>query len=346
MTSNLASIVALAVMALAPVVASKSVQADTYVIGPGAVVFNPLVATRVGTTEGPIAANGIAGRVPFTGGATTISSGSFGAPTGAFSSSFSGGGTTFSTSSGGPFGFFGTAQAISDSYSFSPQVRSGDQPGGVLTATATISGASSNILNPFTLVGASVGPAFAASGTGVTSNDLAAGNNSHMVSVVNGATGTINLGAVDFVVGPLSTSTNLQIANNSNDSSFGNVPALVGNQADLNILGVTITGANASLFSLDAGQLATLIGTSLSPGQLANLLNITFTSDGILGVKTAILNILTDQFGTRGIGNDVFSFQLTGVVNPEPASLAIWGMILAGGAFGYGSRRRQKAVSA
>jgi hypothetical protein len=334
-------------LGLLPIV---SADAATYIIGPSGVVFSPGVATRVGTTANGVS-TGLAGRTPFSGplfGLQTVS-GSFQGPVDNIN--FSGGGQVFSNTDN----FLGLSPSIiNGNYSFSPTVRSDGQPGGVLSTTASVStvGSSPTPSNPnpsFTLSGASVGPVFQASGAAVTSNDTAVGNNTNAnpAQTFVTSTGTVNLGAIDFVVGPGSQSTNMTLANGSNDASFVNVPALVGNQADLNILGISITGPDSAYFSLDPAQVAAIVGNTLSPGEVASLLTVTFSllDPDALGVKTAYLTILTDQFGALGGNNQYFVFQLTGVVNPEPASMLAWSLNVGAGAVGYRLRKRKTAVA-
>jgi hypothetical protein len=344
MKMNLSVLSIALLLGLLPVV---SADAATYIFGPSDVVFSPGVATRVGTTANGTSV-GVAGRVPLTGPffQNQTVNGSFSGP--ADTTNFGGGGQVFSNTDN----FFGLSPSIiAGNYSFSPTVRSDGQPGGVLSTTASISSNATNNPNPsFTLSGASVGPVFQASGAGITSNNTAVGNNTNNNSAQTFATstGTVNLGAIDFVVGPASQSTNMTIANGSNDASFVNVPALVGNQADLTILDIYLDGGNEAYFSLDQAQVDAIIGNVLSPTEVASLLTITFSlldSGNTLGLKTTNLYILTDQFGELGGDNQYFVFQVTGVVNPEPASLLAWGLIAGAGAVGYRLRKRKVAIA-
>jgi hypothetical protein len=344
MKMNLSVLSIALLLGLLPIV---SADAATYILGPSGVVFSPGVATRVGTTANGTSVGG-AGRIPFTGPPNTIV-GTFGSPVD---------GLNFD----GTNGFGPTAGIIPTpilgNYTFTPTVRSEGQPGGVLSTTASISSNASINPNPsFTLSGASVGPVFQASGAGISSNNTAVGNNNAGVmanqNFVDGqtfvsSTGTVNLGAIDFVIGPASQSTNMTISNGSNDASFVNVPALVGNQADLTILDIYLDGGNEAYFSLDQAQVDAIIGNVLSPTEVASLLTITFSlldSGNTLGIKTTNLYILTDQFGELGDDNQYFVFQVTGVVNPEPASLLAWGLIAGAGAVGYRLRKRKVAIA-
>lgn len=305
-------------------VVATPVSAATYVLPPAGSPISPFfgLATRVGTTATADAV-GVAGRVIFTGSPTTVT-GTFGAPVD--NVNFGGGGQMFSASGG----IFGSAVPIVGTYTFTPQSR-----GLFVTSAQITSNASVGNANPsFTLAGLGVGPEFNASGAGVTSTNTAADTGNSVAPGNLGASGSVDFGTIDAIVGPFSSTVTMDIANLSTDILTG----LLSDLADLNILDIEIVGPDADAFSLDPSDVADLLSGPLKPGDSLSL-EILFSSN-ILGDKLAYLNIYTDQFGDVGEFNQVFSFQLNGVVTPEPASLALWGIGAA--VAGISARRRRK----
>jgi len=118
----------------------------------------------------------------------------------------------------------------------------------------------------------------------------------------------------------------------TNITTDGNLGALTG----LTLLSYTITGPDAVEFSLDG----------FTPGQVlqaGDLLNLLVNFDPLFppGVKNATLTFLTDQDAVFGQAGLSFSFNLTGLAAPEPASVLGFALCTIGGVVAYRIRRRR-----
>jgi hypothetical protein len=105
---------------------------------------------------------------------------------------------------------------------------------------------------------------------------------------------------------------------------------------DLTIFDVIFSGPDNWLFLLSSP----IVGTVLAADD-ALVFNVLFQTTDPFGPRNATLTIVTDQNAPFGSAGDAFSFQLQGLVVPEPSSLALLALGAAG-AVGYGWRRKRK----
>ncbi|MDQ1300491.1 MAG: hypothetical protein QG637_409, partial [Chloroflexota bacterium] len=164
-----------------------------------------------------------------------------------------------------------------------------------------------------------------ATGVGPTYASSFAGSN--VTPVANNPTGSnLSFGTVD--VGYWQ-SFYLTLANITTDSNGGN-DALT----DLTIESFNFTGANAANFKVASGTGIIHKGSSiLVPIQVFSTTNTALVST---------LTILTDQSAALGGIGDTFTYQLTAVAAPEPATLAVVGAGLA--ALAYARRKRRQTA--
>lgn len=167
---------------------------------------------------------------------------------------------------------------------------------------------------------------------GANLNTVAGVTVSPQFNTILGTSGSIVLGAG---VNGAQFSSNLMVLNSSTDLGFSNV------LTDLTLLGGTISGGNASLFSLSGFTPSTV----LHEGGLNSLsLSLLFDSTGVApGTYTTLLTFVTDQNNTFGTAGKSYDFKLSATVTavPEPETYA---MLLAGlGLVGWAVRRRKQA---
>jgi hypothetical protein len=175
-----------------------------------------------------------------------------------------------------------------------------------------------------TVTGQAVGPTYASSVKGGTI-DTPTIKGSGLTPAAAGA--TISFGTVSYEA---PTTIFLALENITADPNGGN--ALL---TDLTIDRYSITGANASAFSISsiAGSIITEGGMLLVP--ITVIGNIPYAS-----LSSSLTNFTDESTGLGGYG-DNFTYQLTALVVPEPTSLAVLGAGLAGlAAF---RRRRQSS---
>ncbi|MGA2254684.1 MAG: choice-of-anchor D domain-containing protein [Thermoguttaceae bacterium] len=162
------------------------------------------------------------------------------------------------------------------------------------TATPTAHGAVSAVIAINTTDGSSDGRNLAQSlsatltGTGVgptISTSLSAGS-------------TINLGRL---ADSLASSQTLTVSNVTTDPDLGAL-------TNLDVLGVSLSGANAGMFQVSG----IAPGTILSKGKVGNLQVTLQPSLGAAGVENATLTIQTDQGAASGAAGASISFPLTG----------------------------------
>jgi hypothetical protein len=115
----------------------------------------------------------------------------------------------------------------------------------------------------------------------------------------------------------------LSISNATSDIDLGDL-------TDLTLLSASLTGPDASLFSLVGFTPATILAKNAAAD-----LQIEFNSDGTSpGLKSAMLTFSTDQGAAFGVAGDSISFSLNGIVTvPEPSCRAltiIMGLCLVG----------------
>jgi hypothetical protein len=151
----------------------------------------------------------------------------------------------------------------------------------------------------------------------------------------------VNVGEVDWVVGPDFSEATLKITNNTTDAT------------DLGLTDPTLTDLTIQLDSLLGDSRYSVLddmgdpfsgSVVLSEGDMLEL-TVRFTADGFLpnGAFGGTLNLLTDEgaaFGDTANGT-ALSFNLAAVQTPEPGSLACWSLLALVG-FGFACRRRQR----
>ena len=168
-----------------------------------------------------------------------------------------------------------------------------------------------------TLTGVGVGPVYA-SATSIAGGSVT--TNTPTVKGTLGAAGpagaTISFGTLGY---KQSDTIYLELQNTTTDSAAG---ALL---TDLTIDKYSITGANASsvsVSSLTNGAVITEGGMLLVP--------ITVVGAAGSGVLNSSLTIFTDESVALGGSGDSFTYALTAIDVPEPATLAVLGAGLAG----------------
>ena len=217
------------------------------------------------------------------------------------------------------------------SYTYSPTQRSG----GTVTSTVTLafSNGNANLSNTAQTVSSvfvnqAVGPQYASTLTGTIAGKALAPTVDTPSAVAQGAIGpagaTISFGTVGF---KNSQTLYLDIDNISTDPNSGNATL-----TDLSIEKFSITGANASSFSLGA------TGSVLTENGGLLVLPITVTNNYGAGTLNAFLTVFTDESSAYGGIGDTFTYALSANAISEPASIAIVGAGLAGLA---GLRRRR-----
>ncbi|HEY4174396.1 MAG TPA: PEP-CTERM sorting domain-containing protein [Rhodopila sp.] len=171
-----------------------------------------------------------------------------------------------------------------------------------------------------TLTGSAVGPTYASTlaGKGV---DTPSVNGTGTVAGAAGA--TIAFGTVSYKV---ASTLFLDLGNVTTDANGGNA-----NLTNLTIDAYSITGANASAFSVSS------ISSVITEGGML-VVPITVTSNIPYSSLSSSLTIFTDEgTGLGGYGEN-FTYALTAMSVPEPTSLAVLGAGLAG----LASFRRRK----
>jgi len=133
---------------------------------------------------------------------------------------------------------------------------------------------------------------------------------------------TIDFGEIDQT----GTKT-LTISNTTPDDDLSNL-------TNLTLLSATITGVDASYFSLENFT----PGMVLTKNSLANLL-LRFTNyNNSQGIKNAILTLVTDQNAAYGTSGDTFTFYLQAMAIPEPHSFALMIVFLCFAIFFYNQK--------
>ncbi|OYV36489.1 MAG: hypothetical protein B7Z80_15390 [Rhodospirillales bacterium 20-64-7] len=230
-------------------------------------------------------------------------------------------GTPSSISLGDSHG--GGSSSIALGYTFAPTARGTSS----LTADIAFSNGSSDGRNLSQSVQATV------TGTGVapvyTSSIRGASATNTPTAVANGATGTASSTIAFGSLGRNASQTiYLALENTTTDQNGGNASL-----TNLTLDKFSIAGTNASSFSVSS----LTNGTVITQGG-ALLVPITVVSGSTLGMLNSSLTIFTDQSVALGGAGDTFTYALTATVVPEPTSLAVIGVGLAG----LASMRRRK----
>lgn len=122
---------------------------------------------------------------------------------------------------------------------------------------------------------------------------------------------------IDFGTVEYSNSQSLQIQNLTPDTDLGNL-------TNLTLLSATITGPDASFFSLSGFT----PGMVLSKNALANLAVVFQNYNHGMGMKNAVLTIVTDQNAAFGQAGDTFTWNLSAQAIPEPGNFWLMGMVI------------------
>lgn len=219
----------------------------------------------------------------------------------------------------------GTTATSTLGYTYTPGSSRGSSS---VTDSITFSDGNSNGTNALqtvaaTLTGSAVGPTYASTLVGKGVNTPAVNGTGHTA----GAAGaTISFGVVSYNV---ATTLLLDLGNVTTDANGGNA-----NLTNLTIDAYSITGANASAFSVSS------VSSVITEGGML-VVPITVTSNIPYSTLSSSLTIFTDEgTGLGGYGEN-FTYALTATSVPEPTSLAVLGAGLAGLA---GFRRRKSAA--
>lgn len=172
-----------------------------------------------------------------------------------------------------------------------------------------------------TLTGSAVGPTYASTLAGKGVDTPTTGIGTGHTAGTPGA--TISFGTVSYKA---ATTLFLDLGNVTTDQNGGNA-----NLTNLTIDAFSITGANASAFSVSS------VSSVITEGGML-VVPITVTSDSAYSSLSSSLTIFTDEgTGLGGYGEN-FTYALTALSVPEPTSLAVLGAGLAG----LASFRRRK----
>jgi hypothetical protein len=175
-----------------------------------------------------------------------------------------------------------------------------------------------------TLTGSAVGPTYASTLAGKGVDTPTTGIGTGHTAGTPGA--TISFGTVSYKV---ASTLLLDLGNVTTDANGGNA-----NLTNLTIDAYSITGANASAFSVSS------ISSVITEGGML-VVPITVTSNIPYSSLSSSLTIFTDEgTGLGGYGEN-FTYALTALSVPEPTSLAVLGAGLVGLA---GLRRRKQAA--
>ncbi len=176
-------------------------------------------------------------------------------------------------------------QNASRSFTYTPNARGADSTTVSITSNAT---------NPnVTLTGTGVSPVY--------SSSIVPGN-------------TIDFGTVDK---DQTITQSLTIQNITTDADLGNL-------TNLTLLSATISGTDASYFSLSGFT----PGTVLSKGNFLNLLISVSNPDHLVVNRQATLTILTDENAAFGIAGNVYTYQLAAYTVPEPSTYVFLGIAI------------------
>jgi hypothetical protein len=223
------------------------------------------------------------------------------------SSFWSGGANTFSIQDSGSDVF---------SYQYTPQAKRGTKSSG--TVTLGFSNGNSNLQNTAqtvkaTLTGMTVGPVYQSAWPGSTVNTPPANTKLTQASNINFGTVGLNTNHTEL----------LQLTNISTDPNGGDHTL-----TDLTIESFTITGKNASNFSIDGKQSGTGGVLAVLPEGGSETVDIGFLA-ATAGPYTAMLTLVTDMSAALGGTGDFFVYSLTAMA-PEPASMLLLSVGLGG----------------